>query len=246
MERDKVLLMTGASSDMGSALIRRIGKNYKCIWAHYFRSKSVLEELRDTGVRIIPIQADFMDIKSVENMIHMIEESGKMPTHIVHFSAPAAYNRKFHKCTWEDFGEGIDTSLRSIVKLLRAFIPDMQKKRYGKIVFMLTSYVLGVPPKFQSPYITVKYAQYGLMRSLAAEYSGKGITVNAVSPDMIETKFLRDIPDLVRQQNAENSPLKRNLVVDDVVPAFEYLLSDAADAVSGQNIGVTGGGEIAR
>ncbi len=111
---------------------------------------------------------------------------------------------------------------------------------------MLTAYVIGVPPKFQSPYITVKYGLLGLMRNLAAEYAGKGITVNGVSPDMIETKFLSQIPELIIEQNAKNTPMGRNLRVEEVVPTFEYLLSDGADLVTGQNIGVTGGVEIAR
>ena len=86
-----------------------------------------------------------------------------------------------------------------------------------------------------------KYALLGLMKSLSVEYADKGIMVNGVSPDMIETKFLKDIPDLVIRQNAERSPLKRNLTIEDVVPTFDFLLSDAADTITGQNIGITGG-----
>ena len=106
---------------------------------------------------------------------------------------------------------------------------------------MLTDSVIGMPPKFLSPYITVKYALLGLMKSLAVEYAGKGITINAVSPDMMETKFLSGIPELVIEQNAKNNPLGRNLTVDDVIPAFEYFLSEKANVVTGQNIGITGG-----
>jgi 3-oxoacyl-[acyl-carrier protein] reductase len=79
------------------------------------------------------------------------------------------------------------------------------------------------------------------MRNLAAEYADRGITVNGVSPDMVETKFLDDIPDLVIKQNAEKSPLKRNLTPKDVIPAIKYLLSDEAEAVTGTNMGITGG-----
>ena len=108
---------------------------------------------------------------------------------------------------------------------------------------MLTSYTLGgVPPRFQSPYITVKYALYGLMRTLASEYASKGITVNGVSPDMMETRFLSEIPRLVIEKHAADSPLGRNITVQDVAPAIAYLLSDQAQAVTGQNLGITGGG----
>ena len=125
--------------------------------------------------------------------------------------------------------------------ILQKFIPKMSKNKYGKIVFMLSAYLLGVPPKFQSPYITIKYALLGLMRNLAAEYAAKGIMVNAVSPDMMETKFLSELPDLIIEQSAKNNPLGRNIYIDEVVPTIEYLLSSGSDMVTGQNIGVTGG-----
>lgn len=241
----KILLVTGASSDVGSALIADVAQGYDFVWAHYCNSSGRIESLQEQyKEKILPIRADFSSEVSTAEMIRRIGETGKYPDHIVHLSAPKTINKKFHKFTWKEYQGGIDTSLRSIVMIAEAFFPQMAKQHYGRVVFMLTSYLLGVPPKFQSPYITVKYALYGLMRNLAAEYADKGITVNAVSPDMIETRFLSDIPDLIIEQNAARSPLKRNLNVGDVIPAFRYLLSDEAEAVTGQNLGITGG-EIA-
>jgi len=157
-----------------------------------------------------------------------------------HFKLAVTHNLQFHKNNWEVYQKEIDTSLRSIMMILKAFTPQMAKQKYGKVVFMLSAYLLGIPPKFQSPYITVKYALLGLMRNIAAEYASKGINVNAVSPDMIETKFLSELPDLVKEQSAKNNPLGRNIYVEEIVPTIEYLLSPASDVVTGQNIGVTG------
>lgn len=106
---------------------------------------------------------------------------------------------------------------------------------------MLTSCTENVPPKYLSPYVTVKYALLGLMKSLAAEYAEKGITVNGVSPDMMETRFLSEVSDIIVEKSAMTSPLGRNLTVQDAVPAFEYLLSDAAAAMTGQNLVISGG-----
>lgn len=239
---NKVLLVTGASSDIGTAFIQRNVDKYSKIYAHYNSSKDQLEKLRsDYPDRIVLLQADFSDAASVENLIASIKECGQVPDHIVHMSSPKPVNEKFHKFKWEDFERGINTSLRSIVMITKEFMPVMAKNKYGKVVFMITSYVLGLPPKYQAPYVTVKHALLGLMESLAVEYAAKGITVNAVSPDMMETKFLSDLPDLIIEQNAATSPLKRILTVEDVVPSFEYLLSDGADTVNAVNIPVTAG-----
>lgn len=237
-----VLLVTGASSDVGHALICKIAGNYSRIWAHYNRSADVVAGLKkEFGDVIVPVQADFSDLASTRSMIDTVLASSACPDHIVHLSAPKARSLQFHKGTWESYQHEIDTSLRSITMLLQAVVPRMAKQKYGKVVFMLSAYLLGVPPKFQSPYITVKYALLGLMRNLAAEYASKRITVNAVSPDMVETKFLSELPSLIREQSAKNNPLGRNIYVEEVMPSIAYLLSDAADVVTGQNIGITGG-----
>lgn len=242
MSGERILLVTGASSEVGTALIRSVADKYDRIWAHYNRSLSAIEWLmEEIGEKIIPVQADFSHESSTQSMIESIRASGALPGDIVHLSATKPSGLQFHKQKWESYQREIDTSLRSIVLILQAFIPEMAKRRHGKIVFMLSAYLLGVPPKFQSPYITVKYALLGLMRNLSAEYASKGITANAVSPDMMETKFLSNLPELVIEQSAKNNPLGRNIRVEEVVPAIEYLLSDAANVVTGQNIGVTGG-----
>lgn len=242
MSEERVLLVTGASSDVGAALIRRIGHQYGTVFAHYRSSEGIIGDLRaELGDRIVPVQADFSDPAGAEGLIEAIRRSGKTPDHIVHLSNGKARSMQFGKTDWDAFRQELDTSLRSIVTILQAFLPGMAKNRYGRVVFMLTSYVLGVPPKFQSVYITAKYAQLGLMKTLAAEYAARGVTVNAVSPDMMETKFLSDLPDLIREQSAKNNPLGRNITVDETVPAIAYLLSDESGAVTGQNIGITGG-----
>lgn len=243
MKDKKVLLITGASSEVGCSLIEKVIDDYNAIWAHFNSSDQQLERLKERfGEKIIPIQADFSDLKSTEKMIDYIIQDNRTPDHIVHLAALKAYNLQFHKYKWLDYQMGVDTSLRSIVMILERLIPKMRKQKYGKIIFLLTSCILGgVPPKYQSPYITIKYALHGLMKSLAAEYADQGITINAVSPDMMETKFLSKIEDIIIRQNAEKNPLGRNITVDDVIPAIVYLLSEEAAAVTGQNIGVTGG-----
>ena len=120
----------------------------------------------------------------------------------------------------------------------------MAKNKYGKILVMLTSCTTNIPPKYLTSYVTSKYALLGLVKSLANEYSDKGIKINGISPSMIETKFLKNIPELLVQQNAMNSPTGSNLCVDDVIPMFEFLLSDKSNSITGQNIAITNGNII--
>lgn len=234
-------MVTGGSSSVGIGLISEIEKEYSTIWVHYNNSTDRVNELRDhLGDKIKPVKADFSKEDNVIELINTITESREIPNHIVHLAAIKSENKKFHKFNWNDYQDMIDSSLKPAVLISKKFLPLMSKNNYGKVVFMLSSFVGGAVPKYQSPYIVSKYALYGLMRNLAAEYIEKGITVNAVSPDMMETGFIDNIPDIIKAQNAENSPIKRNLMVEDVIPAFKYLLSDGADTVYGQNIIIMG------
>ena len=115
----------------------------------------------------------------------------------------------------------------------------MAAENYGKIVFMLSSCTVGMPPNNLSEYTMVKYALLGMMKSIAVEYGDKGININAVSPAMIETKFVKNIGRKMREINAELNPRHRNLNVDDVIPAIMYLLSDESKFVNGINLSLS-------
>ncbi len=233
----KTLLITGASSDIGLALIEAVAESYDNIIAHYRSSHKRFEALSEEArAKVIPVQADFSDESSVTAMIESIKAQGLQPDSIVHLASAPMENKHFKKQSWEDFSDSLSLSLQPIISILQAFLPAMAKAKSGRIIFMLTSCVVGMPPKYKSVYTTTKYAALGLMKSLAVEYADKGITVNAVSPEMIDTRFVADLPDIVRQMAAESMPQKRNLAVGEVVPAFTYLLSDGAAMVSGQNI----------
>ena len=240
----KVLLVTGASSEVGIRLIEKIYSDYDRIYMQYRTMNNELHQLierLEPECDIVAIQADFSDVESINNMIDEIKKSTILPDNIVHIPAPKAYNKQFHKDRWENYESGWDISVRSIVLILQAFIANMAKNRYGRIVFMLTSCTNNNPPKFQSSYVTVKYSLLGLMKSLSVEYISKGITVNGVSPDMMETKFLSELPELIIAKNRENSPIGRNIYVDEVVPVIQYMLSDSAASMTGQNIVISGG-----
>lgn len=241
---EKVLLITGASSDVGMALAGSIAANYDAVMLHYSHMNSKLEVLAEelkAKTEVVLLEADFAREEEVDALIAKIRETGRTPNNIVHLPGVPAYNKQFHKEKWENFQLSIDVSLRSAVKILQDFMPAMAKEKYGRVVFMLTSYTQGIPPKFQSCYVTYKYALLGLMKALSAEYAAKGITVNGVSPEMMETKFLADIPELIVQQNAASSPLGRNVKIEEVIPVMEYMLSDAGAAITGQNIAISGG-----
>jgi 3-oxoacyl-[acyl-carrier protein] reductase len=237
---NKTLLVIGASSDIGRALIARLAPRYTKIYAHYNAGVEAVQELQSQfGTKIIPVQADLLNAGAVSALTKQIAAEG-VPDHIVHLAAPKCIQQRFHQTSPEDFQTALTCSLISFSSIIQPFISKMGKNGTGKIVVMLTAYTENVPPKFISPYVTAKYALLGLVRALAAEYAPKGVCVNAVSPEMMDTRFLEGMPELALEQARESSVMGRLLVPGDVVPTFEYLLSDSSDCVTGQNVLITG------
>lgn len=236
---DRKLLVTGASSDMGVELIKSVLDDYDRILAHYNHWNDKLEALKnEAGEKIAFLQADFSDAESVEKMLCRIMEEGIEPDHIVLLTSPKLVLQKFVKTEFSRFTESWNSAIQPDIMILQALLPRMLKQKYGKVIFMLTAYTVDVLPQYASAYAMEKYALLGLMKSLAAEYKSRGIAVNGVSPDMMHTKFLDNLPRLMLEQYAENRPDKRLLVPADVVPTFKRLLSDEGEFITGENISV--------
>jgi len=237
-----ILLIIGASSDVGLDLIKNIQE--EClILAHYNSSSEKLFEVsKEIDNKIIMLQADLSLENDVFSMIDNIEEHYGIPNKIIHLAASKVENIRFKDVAWSDFEKDIRVSLKSSVLILNRFLPKLAKEKRGKVVLMLSSYVLGVPPKALAHYTTIKYAMLGLVKSLASEYANKNIQINAISPSMMETKFLDNINERFVELSAYNHPLNRNAGVEDVTPIIKMLISNESDYINGINIPVTGGG----
>lgn len=236
-----IVFITGASSDIGVALIKNLTEECVII-AHYNNNNKILLELqKETQNRIVPVQADFSSIESVIEMLDNIEFEIGIPNKVIHLAAPKFQNLRFKDVDWINFQNEINVSLGSITLILNRLLPKMALQKRGRVVTILSSVVLGIPPKALSQYTTVKYALLGLMRALASEYADKKITINCISPSMVETQFLSQINERIVELSAESHPLKRNATVLDIIPSILMLMSDDSAYINGVNIPITGG-----
>lgn len=235
------ILIIGASSDIGLDLIKNISDD-ALILAHYNSSnKDLLELSNKIDNELIIIQADLSNEDEIVSMLDNIENQYGIPNKIIHLAAPKFENIRFKDISWDIFQKDIDISLKSIILILNRFLPKLAKEKRGKVVIMLSSVVMNIPPKALTQYTTVKYAMLGLVKSLASEYAEKNIQINSISPSMVETKFLANINEKFVELGAYNHPLKRNAIVNDITPIIKMLISSESDYINGVNIPITGG-----
>lgn len=186
-------------------------------------------------------QADFSDADAVRKMSQEILERFGSPTQIVHLPALRLNYERLTRFNLERFHKDMAIQVEAAVILLQLFAPRMTKTPGSRMVFVSSSVTHGMPPKFMSMYTLVKYAQLGLMRAAAAEYAATHLTVNAVSPGMIETQFLAEIAEHIVEMSAAANPKGRNAHPEDVLGAIEFLLSPGAGYITGADIPIAAG-----
>lgn len=240
-----VYLITGASSDVGTALIQRIYRPGDVVIAQGSGDLTNLAPLcKQWPGAIHTFDVDLTDSECLALFLQQIQELFPTPTHLIHLPALRVVNAKFKKFDLERFDLDFNVQVRSALEICKVMLPKMAKNKFGRVLFMQTSYTLGMPPKNTTAYVVAKSAIGGLVKSLAIDYAGTGITVNCVAPSMMETKFLADTSDLIVQAAAEANPMGRNATVDDVVPAMDFLLSEEARFITGVTLPITGGSAL--
>lgn len=241
---DDILLLLGASSEIGQELLRR---KQSCdpirVVAHFSRGREHLDDaLRTLGDRMTAMQADFSKPSEAERLATEVLRTVGPPTQIVYLPALALRYERFAQIDTEYFERDLKVQVHSAIALLRILLPSMAKsERKGRVVFVSSSVTVGVPANYMAGYTVVKHAQLGLMKSLAVEYARENVNLNAVSPAMVETRFLEQIPAKAIEISAAENPSGRNATPADVVNAIEFLLSEAANYITGVNLPITGG-----
>ena len=230
-------LITGATSDVGRALIERLlrAEPDSLVLAQGCGDLPKLDALCAAFAgRIKTYDADLSDRAKVDAFVQQLQDAPALPV----------VNTKFKAFDQARFDLDMEIEIHSAVRILRAVLPAMAKAKFGRVLFIQTSYTIGCPPKNTAAYVMAKSAIGGLVKSLAVEYAKFGVTVNCVAPSMMETNFLKDTPNLIVQAAAADNPMGRNARPDDVVPAMAFLLSQEAGFITGVTLPITGGSAI--
>lgn len=245
---DNSILITGASSDIGGALVRRLAarSTQRQLICHYNTGRTRIEQLQqDLGASIVPIHGDLSSPSGTGAFIEALRSSNLRPHSVVHLPASKLRYERFGKTDTSQFERDWQVQLGSLIAILRFCLAGQKRgddeSARRRVVIALSSVTLGVPPKYLSMYTVIKYAQLGLVRALAAEYGELGVSVNAVSPSMVETQLLSEVPRQIVEMSQSQNPMGRNATAGDVAAAIEFLLSEEAGFVNGANLPVTGG-----
>lgn len=238
----KVILVTGGSRGLGACLVDRLSvDDDSVVYFTYINSPEKASQTASKSNKIHEIKCDQQDEKQVK-LCHKIifEEHGKLDV-LINNACSSFLPCDILSSGWDKFQKLLDTNLKGSYYHLREAAETMKIQGAGRIINILSSYVLSTPPEKISFYITAKYALLGLTRSAAVELAKYGITVNAVSPGMMDTDLTGYLPRRYLEAYVSRHPMKRMTTPSDMADVIEYLISDGAKFLNGVNIPVNGG-----
>ncbi len=140
----------------------------------------------------------------------------------------------------EDWDAVIATNLTAAFTLTQAAIRPMLKQKGGRII-AISSVVGEIGNAGQTNYAASKAGLIGFAKALAREVASRGITVNVITPGMIDTDMTRAITDKAQVDWTAQIPLGRLGTGDDIAAAACYLASDEAAYITGHVLAVNGG-----
>lgn len=243
MLEGKIAVVTGGSRGIGREIALTLAGYGATVVVNYNGSKEkaqeVVDAIKNQGKEAIAIKASVSDNTEVESMIkEVMDQFGRID--ILVNNAGITKDNLMMKMTEEDFDAVIDTNLKGTFYCMKQVYRIMLKQRYGRIVNM--SSVTGVIGNAgQVNYAASKAGVIGMTKSLARELGSRGITVNAVAPGFIETEMTDVLSDKVKEEIANQIPLKRMGAVKDVAETVAFLASDKASYITGQVLHVDGG-----
>jgi 3-oxoacyl-[acyl-carrier protein] reductase len=140
----------------------------------------------------------------------------------------------------EDWQRVLEINLSGTFLMSKLAVHRMMTARFGRII-SITSPSGAYGFEGQANYAASKAGQVAFTRSLSKEVAKRGITVNCVSPGFIDTDFIADLPEKMRNQYRSDVPMKRFGDPAEVAAAVLFLASEQAGYVTGATLDVTGG-----
>lgn len=252
----KTALVTGSTSGIGLAIARALAAEGCNVVINGFGDPAAIEAERakieaDFGVKAAYDGADMTDGAAIAAMVANAEKTFGSLDILVN-NAGIQHVAPIDEFPVDKWNQILAINLSSAFHAMRAAIPGMKARKWGRIISTASAHSLVASP-FKSAYVAAKHGIAGLTKTAALEVATHGVTVNCISPGYVWTPLVeKQIPDTMAARGMtkeqvisdvllEAQPTKEFVTVDQVASLAVYLCSDAASQITGANLSIDGG-----
>ncbi len=241
MDKEKVVLITGGTGDIGTAIAKELIGSYgkiivldlisleqACEWQQQFQEENIVYR-----------QMDVTNFNQCEQVIGEIISDFTRIDVLIN-NAGITRDAVFHKMTKQQWDEVLAVNLDGMFNVTRQVVEQMREQEQGRIVNI--SSVNAQKGQFsQTNYAASKAGIYGFTKSLAQELMIKNITVNSISPGYVNTRLMKGIRPDILQSIIELIPAKRLAEPEEIAWTVAFLINDKSRYITGANISINGG-----
>ncbi len=254
--KGKVALVTGSTSGIGHGIARALAAEGADIMLNGFGDAGEIEKLRaglaqEFKIRVAYDGADLSKPDQVAAIVKKTEtELGSLDVLVnnagIQFVAPI---EEFPEAKWESI---IAINLSAVFYGMRAAIPGMKRRKWGRIINIASAHGLVASP-FKVAYVAAKHGVVGATKVAAVELANNGITVNAICPGWVLTPLVqRQLEDRAKQAGTdvetekkkmleETQPMLKFTTPEEIGALAVFLCSDAAATITGVPLSIDGG-----
>lgn len=254
--KGKTAVVTGSTSGIGLALARAFAKAGANIVINGLGEASAIEKERnaieaDFGVKCVYSAANMLEPQQIKDMIALGEKTFGSVDILIN-NAGIQFVAPIDEFPDDKFEAIIRINLMASFYAIKAALPDMKKRGWGRIINIASAHALVASP-FKSAYVAAKHGLAGLTKTVALEVATDHITVNAIAPGYVWTPLVeRQIPDTMKARGMtkeqvinyvmlDAQPTKEFVKIDEIAALAMYLASDAASPVTGAVLSIDGG-----
>jgi 3-hydroxybutyrate dehydrogenase len=254
--KSRTAVVTGSTSGIGLAIARALAAEGANVVINGFGEPAAIERERamierEFGVKAVYSGADMTKPAEIAQMIAEAEKAFGSVDVLVN-NAGIQHVAPVEEFPIEKWDQIIAINLSSAFHAIRAAVPGMKARRWGRIINTASAHALVASP-FKSAYVAAKHGIAGLTKTVALEVATYGITVNAICPGYVWTPLVeKQIPDTAKARGISEAevkekvllasqPTKEFVTVDEVAAYAVFLASDAARSITGALATIDGG-----